>query len=600
MASFYEVVAKIPSDLEEHLPGICDDFVSVIMSKEWRLPESSDLVLDQIDQPKLTIADAVRKVFYFEWLKYCRDVEEPLFFFQFEKGKENFHVHMVIETSNVSSMVLGRYIGTIKKKLVRKVFREVEPQMPDWLAVTKTKQSGGVNKTYDKGYIPAYLLPKTQPELQWAWTNIEEYKSASLNLAERKRLVDEFLASLRRDGPSQSEPDDQQPHGPVIRNRTSQKYMALVSWLVENGITSEKQWIQEDQESYLSFNAAGSSRSQIKSALDNASRIMSLTKKASDYLVGQSVPEDITENKIYQLFKMNGYDPAYLGSILLGWCQGRFGKRNTVWLYGPATTGKTNLAEAIAHSVPFYGCVNWTNENFPFNDCVDKMLIWWEEGKMTSKVVESAKAILGGSKVRVDQKCKSSVQIDSTPVIITSNTDMCCVIDGNSTTFEHRQPLEDRMFRINLEQRLSHDFGKITKREVREFLAWAQEYEVDVEHTFEVTKLAKPKVTKRSAPLSDDYKSPAKRARLIPDLVAEEATSSALAEAEEWDLNWDRRYDCRCEAHSMSVRVEGLCRDCEYLNRGKNMCLVHGDTGCHVCHAVPPWVSDPDDCTDEQ
>lgn len=59
------------------------------------------------------------------------------------------------------------------------------------------------------------------------------------------------------------------------------------------------------------------------------------------------------------------------------------------------TTGKTNIAEAIAHAVPFYGCVSWTNENFPFNDCMDKMVIQWKECKMTAKVVESAKAMGG-------------------------------------------------------------------------------------------------------------------------------------------------------------------------------------------------------------
>ncbi len=142
---------------------------------------------------------------------------------------------------------------------------------------------------------------------------------------------------------------------------------------------------------------------------------MSLTKTAPDYLVGQQPVEDISSNRIYKILELNGYDPQYAASVFLGWATKKFGKRNTIWLFGPATTGKTNIAEAIAHTVPFYGCVNWTNENFPFNDCVDKMVIWWEEGKMTAKVVESAKAILGGSKVRVDQKCKSSAQIDPDP-----------------------------------------------------------------------------------------------------------------------------------------------------------------------------------------
>lgn len=77
-----------------------------------------------------------------------------------------------------------------------------------------------------------------------------------------------------------------------------------------------------------------------------------------------------------------------------------------MWLFGPVTTSKTNIAEA--HAVPFYGCVSWTNENVPFNDCMDKMVIQWKECKMTAKVMESAKAMgEGGSTVQVDQKCKS-------------------------------------------------------------------------------------------------------------------------------------------------------------------------------------------------
>lgn len=88
------------------------------------------------------------------------------------------------------------------------------------------------------------------------------------------------------------------------------------------------------------------------------------------------------------MFELNGYDPAYAGRVLYGWCQKKFGKRNTIWVFGPnATAGKTNITEAISYVVLFYGCVNWTNENFPFNDCINKISIWWEEGKMTAKVV---------------------------------------------------------------------------------------------------------------------------------------------------------------------------------------------------------------------
>lgn len=590
MATFYEVILRVPSDLEEHLPGISDKFVDWCMGHVWGLPPESDFNVDLVEQPQLTIADRMRRVFLYEWNKFSK--KDSKFFVQFEKGSEYFHLHTLVETSGIASMVLGRYVSQIRANLIKNVFQDIEPKISDWCAITKVKK-GGANKVVDEGYIPAYLLPKSQPELQWAWTNIEKYKGAALNLEERKRLVAEFLAET-----SQRSADSQRDfaHDPVIKSKTSQKYMALVNWLVEHGITSEKQWIQENQESYLSFNSTGNSRSQIKAALDNATKIMSLTKTAADYLVGQAVPEDISKNRIWQIFQMNNYDPAYAGSILYGWCQRSFGKRNTVWLYGPATTGKTNIAEAIAHSVPFYGCVNWTNENFPFNDCVDKMLIWWEEGKMTNKVVESAKAILGGSKVRVDQKCKASVQIDSTPVIVTSNTNMCVVVDGNSTTFEHQQPLEDRMFKFDLTRRLPPDFGKITKAEVRGFFAWAKVNQVPVTHEFTVKKVlagSSQGVTSVKRPLGDvtntAYKSPEKRARItvVPETpLSADATSDP---APLRPLDWNSRYDCRCDYHAQFDTISVECDECEYLNRGKNGCIFHNATSCQICHGIPPW-----------
>lgn len=82
----------------------------------------------------------------------------------------------------------------------------------------------------------------------------------------------------------------------MYHSKATRKYVALVNCLVENSITSERQWNQENQESYLSYNATGKAWSQIKSALDNASKIMSLTKSAADYLLGSVPPEDITVN----------------------------------------------------------------------------------------------------------------------------------------------------------------------------------------------------------------------------------------------------------------------------------------------------------------
>lgn len=480
---FFSITVDLPGDFTTDVDNLPDAWMDELFSAQINLPPESDLDSAQIEPVYVTLAERIIEQIRLEW--NYRVGKNYADFFQLEHAEKGYHIHALLETKDVKGFVLARFLPSFRQRIRERVYVGKEILLPDWFKTRKTKNVGGANQTVNEGYILNYLLPKRQSELQWAWSNIEKYSSALLNVSERERIVAEHLQSVKE---RQEQRIANGEANPRVTGKTSERYMALVNWLVEHGITSEKEWIREDQESYLTHNASSSSRSQIKAALDNASKIMMLTKNAVDYLIGPSRPTYAEGNRIYKIFKMNGYDPLVAGNILVGWAKRRFGKRNAIWLYGPATTGKTNIAEAIAHAVPFYGCVNWTNENFPFNDCVDKMLIWWEEGKMTAKIVESAKAILGGSKVRVDQKCKASQQIDSTPVIITSNTDMTIVVDGNQTTMEHRQALEDRMFQFYLARRLPDDFGKITKQEVREFFAWADYHYVDVIPKFDVPK----------------------------------------------------------------------------------------------------------------
>ncbi|ADD17085.1 rep protein [Bat adeno-associated virus YNM] len=582
---FYSIVLRLPGDFDSEVPGLQDSFYKWISGPRRELPEWSDLDPGQIESAYQILADKLVREFAQKWAAFSEDPRAP-YFAQLEKGRENFHVHVLASSKKVGSFVVGRYVRKMRQHLVDVVFRKCEPVDADWLQVQKSGNHKS-NEIKDEGFIPAYLLPKRQSELQWAWTNIEKYERATLSVAERARLVEEWKRSLAAEESDPAEPERR----PRKSTKSASEYMALVRWLVDNGIATEREWMREDSDGYLSYNATGATRAQIKAALDNAARIMVNTKTAADYLVGRNPPLDVEDNRIYRLFRMNGYDPAYAGSVLLGWCRTGFGKRNTVWLFGPATTGKTNLAEAISHSVPFYGCVNWTNENFPFNDCVDKMIIWWEEGKMTSKVVESAKAILGGSKVRVDQKCKNSQQIEPTPVIITSNTNMCEVVDGNSTTFEHRQPLEDRMFKFELTVRLQPTFGKITKQEVREFFKWAELNAVDVEYDFLVRKINQSDTgggVKRGAEPTKD-EPPAKRVFFYgATSEGEDVREGAPGESD--SVNFAERYVSKCSKHLSWSNMRYPCRACERMNADVNVCTPHGCRDCPECFPRPAPV----------
>lgn len=580
---FYSVVIHLPGDLEEDVPGLSDRFFAWVSGPRRELPDWSDMDQGQIESATQILADKIVREVVDRWSFFSQDKRSP-YFAQLEKTESGFHVHVLVSAKKITSFVMGRYLNQVKSHVIRVVYRGCEPTMPNWIQSQKSSARGH-NVVKDEGFIPAYLLPKSQSELQWAWTNIEKYERATLSLAERARLVEEWKAELA------TRREESDSANPRKHTKSASEYMALVKWLVECGIATERDWMKEDADGYLSYNATGSTRAQIKAALDNAARIMVNTKKASDYLVGKQPPADVEDNRIYRLFRMNGYDPAYAGSVLLGWCRNGFGKRNTVWLFGPATTGKTNLAEAISHSVPFYGCVNWTNENFPFNDCVDKMIIWWEEGKMTSKVVESAKAILGGSKVRVDQKCKNSQQIEPTPVIVTSNTNMCEVVDGNSTTFEHRQPLEDRMFKFELTVRLQPNFGKISKQEVREFFKWAELNQVDVDYDFLVRKRpAQSEIgggVKRQAEAINEEPPPKRVFFYGGDSTGEEpSAAAALGES----VNFANRYVAKCSKHLSWSNMMYPCKACERMNQNVNVCTPHGTLDCAACFPVPAPV----------
>lgn len=251
MLGFYEIVVKVPSDLDEHLPNISDSFVNWVSEKEWELPPDSDMDINLIEQTPLTMAKKLQRHFLTEWRSVSK-APEALFFVQFEKGESYFHLHILVETTGMKSMVLGRYLAQIRQKLVNRIYRGIEPTMPNWFAVTKTHNGAGWgNKVVDDCYIPNYLLPKTQPELQWEWTNMEQYISACLNLAEHKWLVAQHLTHVSQTQEQNRENQNPNSDAPVIRSKTSARYMELVGWLVECRIKSEKQWIQEDQQSRI-------------------------------------------------------------------------------------------------------------------------------------------------------------------------------------------------------------------------------------------------------------------------------------------------------------------------------------------------------------
>ncbi|QKV09257.1 NS1 [Squirrel bocaparvovirus] len=185
-------------------------------------------------------------------------------------------------------------------------------------------------------------------------------------------------------------------------------------------------------------------------------------------------------NKVFKLLNLQGYNPWQTGHWICCVLAKKAGKQNTISFYGPASTGKTNLAKAIVNTVGLYGCVNHLNRNFVFNDCASKLILWWEECTMHTDWVEPAKCLMGGTEFRIDRKHRDSMLLPQTPVIISTNNDIYQVIGGNTISGVHAKPIKDRVVQFNFMKQLESTFGEITTQEVADWL-------LDCANTFPIT-----------------------------------------------------------------------------------------------------------------
>ncbi|AVR53749.1 nonstructural protein 1 [Rodent bocavirus] len=198
-----------------------------------------------------------------------------------------------------------------------------------------------------------------------------------------------------------------------------------------------------------------------------------LTQKytAMSYIVRRFPTFEIQpNNKVIRLLNLQGYNCWQVGHWLCTILDKKGGKQNTMSFYGPASTGKTNLAKAIVNCVNLYGNVNHLNKNFVFNDCSNKLIIWWEEALMHNDWVEPAKCILGGTSVRVDRKHKDSQMLPQTPCILSTNNNIYECVGGNHVSHIHCKPLKDRVVQLNFMKTLPQNFGEISQEEVAGWL----------------------------------------------------------------------------------------------------------------------------------
>lgn len=240
-----------------------------------------------------------------------------------------------------------------------------------------------------------------------------------------------------------------------------------INKLYNRKLHTQEKWMLGHPDSYIQNIAQPGGEQLIRATLEIVGLKMATEKTAYQLIIAHPTTDTSYKKlKAWKLIKKNGFNPYKVYHAIACCLNKQMGKRNTILLQGPASTGKSLLAQKIAHLVGNVGCYNASNVNFPFNDCTRKNLIWVEEAGNFGTQVNQFKTIMSGQTIRIDQKGKGSQTIEPTPVIMTTNEDITRVTIGCEYKPEHKQPIMDRCINIHMTNRLPGDFGLLDDTDI--------------------------------------------------------------------------------------------------------------------------------------
>lgn len=133
------------------------------------------------------------------------------------------------------------------------------------------------------------------------------------------------------------------------------------------------------------------------------------------------------ESKIHKLLMFHGLNEEQVKNFAVNLykvMERLTGKRNTFVLWGSSNSGKSQLMETFCRTY-FSSAIGMPTNNqrssFPWGNCPNNRVLLWEEPLITIDNVEDFKKIGGGQSHHVDVKYQTHVEIEHTPMIITSN-----------------------------------------------------------------------------------------------------------------------------------------------------------------------------------
>nr|AQR59103.1 nonstructural protein [Chicken parvovirus] len=464
------------------------------------------------EDPDLTWID-----FHIQLAKHAIDVETKLnpslqIFWQMEKSSQSgrYHLHMLF-VEGCTSRQITWIIKRMRREICNKAAEMLHMFCPDfpksqiWGSLVNIQNA---MLSLNRGYSPRIGKPIPQPVNPYSFLKYYMFNSAKMSfLRGATPKLAEKLPMGTRYARFEGSPDlDEGPEIPsqeltpgdtlpvcyvstetdwgngggetVIKTSIIEKLcMEALRLCRENHIFTMKAFKLKFPDKFMQF----SSRNQGLVKLDETINLYceTIIHDHNAWEIAKSIHGDVDtaeldDNLAIRLCSYQGYSPKYVARLILCWLSGQSGKKNALYFHGPANTGKTMMAESICKMVQIYGNVNHNNKNFPFNDCHNKAVLWWEECSMTDEHVESAKCIMGGSSVRIDKKNQDSVLLCKTPIVITSNNDITQVSSRNAISTVHAAAIRARCLKFTFNNWLTSNWGLITVEQMYQFLCWGE------------------------------------------------------------------------------------------------------------------------------
>lgn len=105
------------------------------------------------------------------------------------------------------------------------------------------------------------------------------------------------------------------------------------------------------------------------------------------------------------------------------WISKKSGKFNCLNIIGPPSCGKTWFARLVKEACITAGQITNMNRNssFPFNNCINKRILHWDEPSFDPTALDDLKMLFSGDEISVNVKYSPHTIIPRTPVIVTAN-----------------------------------------------------------------------------------------------------------------------------------------------------------------------------------